>query len=77
MEGVGVVGSPKFDLIVCSDCVYSVASVAPLLSALRQLSHSNTLFLLSNEQRSAWEQVLHGMCCVVRCESCGVISMHQ
>jgi hypothetical protein len=46
-------------LIVCSDCLYSSGAVEPLIIALEQIAHDDTIILIANELRSALEEFLY------------------
>lgn len=46
----------KPELLVCSDCLYSSASVEPLISVLEQLATSETVIVVANEMRTALDE---------------------
>ncbi|CAN0274141.1 unnamed protein product [Scytosiphon promiscuus] len=45
-----------FDVVICADCVYAGASVEPLLESLCQVCGENTVVLVTNELRSAFDE---------------------
>ncbi|CAB1110416.1 unnamed protein product [Ectocarpus sp. CCAP 1310/34] len=50
----------SYDLVICADCVYASASVEPLLASLCQVCGDNTVVLVTNELRSAFDEFVRG-----------------
>lgn len=61
--GTSLKDDRAFDLVVLSDCLYSSASVQPLISVLATIfaRSRDTKFLLANEQRTALDEFLSAM----------------
>eukprot|EP00904_Undaria_pinnatifida_P014254 jgi/Undpi1/995/HiC_scaffold_10.g04459.m1 len=51
-------GGIGYDIVICADCVYARSSVEPLLATLCQVCDENTIVLVTNELRSAFDTFL-------------------